>query len=170
MTKAFEGDTTERSQRDCDMKRKPEGSERSRLPSGRWGMLLLALLLSSLSPAQTSPDSPLPHKAQAAVEKGIGEAKQSQWGAAIRDFNEAHQLAPDSALPLLNLGLAEAQLSGHELRAFCWFEAYLAQLPNAVNAPAVRQQIEDLKVRAAGNSGRLIAMLRVLAAKVPASD
>lgn len=152
------------------IRRKPEGSTKFLKTYLQYSFLLLALLVPTVSPAQTAANAPLSQKAQAAVEKGITEAQQSQWDAAIRNFNEAHQLAPDSALPLLNLGLAEAQLSGHELRAICWFEAYLSLLPNAVNAPAVRQQIENLKVRVADNLGRLIAMLKVLAAKVPASD
>lgn len=66
---------------------------------------------------------------------------------AIRLFNEGHKAAPDSAVPLLNLGLAEAQLPGHELRAICWLEAYLATVPDAANAPAVRKQIASLKLK-----------------------
>jgi hypothetical protein len=69
----------------------------------------------------------------------------------------------------VNLGLAEAQLPGLELRAICWFEAYLALAPTAANAPAVRQEIAKLEARAEGNAARIIDMLKVLSAQMPST-
>jgi hypothetical protein len=133
-------------------------------------LLFLAVSLPIISLAQTTNESTLPPKAQAAVKKGLGAAKQAEWTVAIRYFNEARQAAPDSPVPLVNLGLAESQLPGHELRAVCWFEAYLILVPTAVNAPAVRQQISDLETRAEGNADKIIDMLKVLAGEGPSSD
>src|SRR4029077_14418895 len=112
----------------------------------------------------------LPPKAQEAVKKGLSAAEQQQWTVAIGYFDEARQVAPDSPVPLVNLGLAEAQVPGHELRAICWFEAYLALVPAAVNGPAVRQQISDLELRTKGNAGKIIEMLKALAAQMPSTE
>jgi len=120
--------------------------------------------------AQTTNATTMPPKAQAAMKKGLDAAKQQEWTVAIRYFNEARQAAPDSPVPLVNLGLAESQLPGHELRAICWFEAYLCLVPNAVNAPAVRQQISNLETRAEGNADKIIEMLKVLMGQMPSSD
>jgi hypothetical protein len=131
--------------------------------------LLVCVFASSLVLAETA-EAPLHAKAHDAVEKGIAAAKQAQWDVAIRFFNEGRQAAPDSAVPLLNLGLAEAQLAGHELRAICWFEAYLAAVPDAANAPAVRQQIASLKLKVSNNVARVIEMLKVLETHIPAGE
>ncbi len=137
-------------------------------------MLITLLFLAVTAPfvllAQSPNETTLPPKAQAAVEKGLSAAKEAQWTVAIGCFNEARQAAPDSPVPLVNLGLAEAQLSGHELRAICWFEAYLALVPTAVNAPAVRKQISDLEIRIKGNVNKIIEMLKVLATQLPSTD
>jgi hypothetical protein len=132
---------------------------------GLWLILLfLAVSLPTSSLSQTTNESTLPPKAQAAVKKGLSAAKQQEWIVAIRYFNEARQAAPDSPVPLVNLGLAESQLPGRELRAICCFEAYLALVPNAINAPSVRQQIIDLDVRAEANAQKLIELLKGAAA------
>lgn len=143
---------------------------RMRIQCIRIGLLCIAASVSIGSRAQTTVGPALPPKAQAAVEKGVSAAKQAQWDVAIRYFNEARQVAPESPVPLSNLGLAEAQLPGHELRAICWFEAYLALAPNAANAPAVHQQITTLKTRVQGNADKIIAMLKVLAGQMPSDQ
>lgn len=143
---------------------------KTRIQCIRVGLLCLAATVSIGLCAQTRGGAALPAKAQAAVENGVSAAKQAQWDAAIRYFNEARQAAPESPVPLSNLGLAESQLPGHELRAICWFEAYLALVPNAANAPAVHQQITILKTRVQGNADTIIAMLKQLAGQMPASD
>ena len=142
----------------------------SNLASKVWVFfLLVCVFTSSLVLAQTA-EAPLPAKAHDAVEKGIAAAKHAQWDVAIRFFNEGRQAAPDSAVPLLNLGLAESQLPGHELRAICWFEAYLTAVPDAANAPAVRQQIASLQLKVSNNVARVIEMLKVLQTRLPAGD
>jgi hypothetical protein len=133
-------------------------------------LLFLAVSLPIISLAQTTNESTLSPKAQAAVKKGLDAAKQQEWNVAIRYFSEARQAAPDSPVPLINLGLAESQLPGHELRAICWFEAYLILVPTVVNAPAVRQQISNLETRAEGNADKIIEMLKVLMGQMPSSD
>jgi tetratricopeptide (TPR) repeat protein len=125
---------------------------------------LVAMLVPFVSFSQTTNETTLPSKAQAAIKKGLSAAKQQEWTVAIRYFNEARQAAPDSPVPLVNLGLAESQLPGRELRAICCFEAYLALVPTAINASAVRQQIIDLDVHAEGNVQKLIELLKGAAA------
>jgi hypothetical protein len=133
-------------------------------------LLFLAMILPMDSFAQTTNVTTMPPKAQAAMKKGLDAAKLQEWTVAIRYFNEAHQSAPDSPVPLVNLGLAESQLPGHELRAVCWFEAYLILVPAAVNAPAVRQQISNLETRVKGNTDKIIEMLKVLAGQASIND
>jgi tetratricopeptide (TPR) repeat protein len=113
------------------------------------------------APAALSPD------AQAALDQGLSAAKLQEWSVAIRCFNQARAAAPDAPEPLFNLGLAESQIKGRELRAICWFEAYLALVPNAANAADVRKQISDLEIRSEGNADQLIEMLKAIAGKAP---
>ena len=102
--------------------------------------------------AQTSEPAavmaPLPSAAQSALDKGLAAARQQDWLVAVRYFGQARDRAPDAPAPLYNLGLAEAQLPGRELRAVAWFDAYLALDPNAANAAAVRQEMSELNIRA----------------------
>lgn len=126
--------------------------------------LLVSVWLSLYLPAQaqsvTPVDAQLPLAAQQSITKGLTAAKQQQWLVAIRAFDEARTAAPDSPVPLYNLGLAEAQLPGRELRAICWFEAYLDLGPNAENAEAVRQEIARLDARAADTVRNILAALK----------
>jgi tetratricopeptide (TPR) repeat protein len=124
--------------------------------------LFLVLALTRL-PAALPPD------AQAALDQGLSAAKLQQWTVAIRNFNQARAAAPDAPEPLFNLGLAESQIKGRELRAICWFEAYLALTPNAANAAAVRKQIADLEIRVEGNADQMIGMLKSIGGKYPDS-
>jgi hypothetical protein len=120
----------------------------------------LALSLPVFAQTNTSATDQLPPAAQQSIAKGLVAAKQRQWLAAIRAFEEARAAAPGSPIPLYNLGLAEAQMPGRELRAICWFEAYLALAPNADNAAAVRQEIVSLDARAADNVRKLLELLK----------
>jgi hypothetical protein len=85
--------------------------------------LSIALPLTAI--AQTSAPTQPPPSMQDSIAKGMAAVKQQDWSAAIRYFGEARTAAPESPLPHYNLGLAEAQVPGRELRAICWFEAYL---------------------------------------------
>ena len=148
--------------------------------SGRRGLCRLAwlILTASAAPvvaiAQTSEPAavmaPLPSAAQSALDKGLAAARQQDWLVAIRYFGQARDRAPDAPAPLYNLGLAEAQLPGRELRAVAWFDAYLALDPNAANAAAVHQEMSELNIRAEGHTLKVIEVLKVLAAQAPTSD
>ncbi len=144
------------------------------IPLNLLPLLICFLAVVSIGWGQTSAPAAapvsLPPRAEAVVKKGLSAAEQQQWTVAISYFNEALQAAPDSPVPLVNLGLAEAQVPGHELRAICWFEAYLALVPNAANALAVRKQISDLELRAKGNADKIIEILKVLAGQIPSGE
>jgi hypothetical protein len=74
---------------------------------------------------------------------------QEAFVVAVQDFNAARKLAPESPLPLYLLGAAEAEIPGRELRAICWFEAFLALAPQSDKADMVRATISDeLELRA----------------------
>jgi tetratricopeptide (TPR) repeat protein len=135
-----------------------------------FALFFLAAFWPIASLAQTAKEAPLSPEAQQDLDQGLTAAKQQEWTVAIRYFNQARQAASDSPVPLFNLGLAESQLPGHELRAICWFEAYLAAVPNADKAPAIRQQITTLENRTEGNADKIIEMLKVLAGQIAPSD
>jgi len=94
--------------------------------------------------------------AREAINKGIMAAKLPDYLLAIRFFEEARKLAPQSPEIFFNLGLAESKVPGRELRAVCWFSAYLAANPNEPNAAAVKDQINVLDIKALSNLSRLI--------------
>ncbi len=98
----------------------------------------------------------LPPEAQEAMKKGLIAAKQQDYLLAIRYFQDARKKAPDAAEIFYNLGLAESKIPGRELRAICWFGAYLAANPNAPNADAVKDQIDALNIKSQSNNARLI--------------
>ena len=128
---------------------------------GRVARLLICLVCLSISlpyaaPAQTIAPAPLPPAAQQALDKGIIAAKVPDYPLAIRFFEEARKLAPQAPVVFLNLGIAESKMPSRELRAIAWFGAYLAALPEAPNAAAVRQQIDVLDVKSRSNLLRFI--------------
>ena len=118
----------------------------------RLSVLGAVLLLSSIAPLQAE----LPPEAQAAMRKGVIAAQQKDFQLALLYFDQARHLAPDTPEVFYNLGLAEANIPGRELRAIAWFGAYLAVNPNAPNAAAVKQQIEVLEVTNQSKTSRLI--------------
>jgi hypothetical protein len=120
--------------------------------------------------SQPRQDSALNAEAQESLDRGLSAANQREWPTAIRHFDRARQAAPSAAAPLFNLALAESQIPWRELRAICWFRAYLALEPNAPNAAAIRRQIMDLEVRAEANAGKLIEIVRSLVSKQPDGD
>lgn len=75
---------------------------------------------------------------------------------AIHYFEDARKLAPDAPEVYYNLGLAESQIPGRELRAICWFGAYLAADPKAPDAAAVKKQIAILEIRSQDNTSRFV--------------
>jgi thioredoxin-like negative regulator of GroEL len=124
----------------------------------------------SANPPDVSPSTPEPAlspEAQQACDEGMSAAQQKQWDVAIRHFDEARQAAPHASKVIYDLGLAEAQVPGRELRAICWFEAYLALAPDAPNAADVRKEITDLGVKAEGDAQTLVDMADKLADQLP---
>jgi hypothetical protein len=85
---------------------------------------------------------------------------------ATRYFQDARKIAPNSPEIYYNLGLAESKIPGRELRAICWFGAYLAATTNAPNAAAVKDQIDALDIKSQSNISHLIQSVRDAAGKI----
>ena len=100
--------------------------------------------------------SALPQDAQEAVKKGVIAAKQQDYLLAIRYFEEARKVSPAAPEILYELGQAESRIPGRELRAICWFEAYLAADPYSLNWALVKDQIDVLDVTSRSNLSRLM--------------
>jgi tetratricopeptide (TPR) repeat protein len=132
--------------------------------------LLLALVLAPSVVAQQAPASTLPPEALEAMRKGIIAANGQDYLLAIRYFQDARKTAVDAPEPLFNLGLAESKIPGRELRAICWFAAYLAAAPGTPNVAAVQQQIDVLDVKSEGTITRLITSVQDAAGKLPDAD
>src|SRR4029078_5609564 len=122
------------------------------------GGLIIGLCVSVAQPFAVAQAAParLPPDAQEALDKGIIAAKVPDYPLAIRYFEEARKAAPEAPVVYLNLGIAESKIPGRELRAMAWFGAYLAALPQAPNAAALREQITALDVRNQSNVSRFI--------------
>ncbi len=108
------------------------------------------------SPVFSQSAATLPPAAQDAVKKGIMATQLPDYALAIRYFEEARKLAPQSPEVFFNLGLAESKIPGRELRAICWFGAYLSVNPAAANKPAVKEQMDLLFIKSQSNSLALI--------------
>jgi tetratricopeptide (TPR) repeat protein len=122
-------------------------------------MPLSAQVQTSALPSTAAP-APLPPEAQDALKKGVIAAQQQDYLLAIGFFQDARKIAPDASQIYLDLGLAESKIPGRELRAICWFEAYLAANPNAPNAAAVKVQIHTLDVNNTSNFSRLVKSMQ----------
>jgi tetratricopeptide (TPR) repeat protein len=147
----------------------PLQTSRRQLCRLAWLMcLIFALPIAAL--AQTSAPAPLPPEAQAAVDKGVVAANQQDYLLAVRYFQDARKLAPKAPEVFYDLGLAESKMPGRELRAICWFGAYLVANPDASNAAAVKNQIEVLDVKSQSNLSRLIKTVQDTAEKMSGND
>lgn len=133
------------------------------LMKGVRGVTLAIALLSFAGYA----DAQLPPAAQAALDKGIIAAKLPDYLLAIKYFQEARKSAPDAPAVFFNLGLAESRIPGRELRAICWFGAYLSVSPTAVNAAAVREQMDILEVKNQSNFHRILQSMEEVAKNSP---
>ncbi len=118
--------------------------------------IFIALVCFTIIQDLTPLRAELPPDAQEAVKKGIIAAKEQDYLLAIRYFQDARKIAPTAPEIYLNLGLAESKIPSRELRAICWFGAYLAARPDAPNAAAVKDQIETLDVKSVSNISHLI--------------
>lgn len=115
-----------------------------------------------------SVDRTLPGAADVALQQGIAAANAGDFPEAVRHFDSARRLAPDCPLPRLYLGQAEARIRGRELRAICWFRAYLAAVPRASERRAIMAEIAALQDRSTGLLHDLLAALTAAADALPA--
>jgi tetratricopeptide (TPR) repeat protein len=130
------------------------------------GILILSIATTGLCQTVSTTTAPLPADAQEAVNKGIVAAKLPDYPLAIHCFEEARKLSPQSPIIFFYLGLAESKLPGRELRAICWFEAYLANNPTAQNAAAVKDEINTLDIKSHSNLANMIRSLQEMAIQV----
>ena len=107
----------------------------------------------------------LPPAAQEALDNGIIAAKVPDYVLAIRYFEDARKIAPDAPVIYFNLGLAESKIPGRELRAICWFAAYLAADPQSSNTASIKEQIQISKIKSQSNISHLIKNLQDAAPK-----
>ncbi len=89
------------------------------------------------------------------------------WSDAVTDQTAAQgpdaPAASDTGAALYRHGLAEAQLPGRELRAICWFKAYLAVVPQGQYADGARQQIDQLNQSISGRTEAIFKRMGELA-------
>lgn len=78
------------------------------------------------------------------MDRGLAAATAKDWNEAVRWFTLAERKAHLAPQVLFNLGLAHAK-AGNELLADVYLRAYLAELPDAANASAVRAEVERLE-------------------------
>ena len=105
-------------------------------------------------------------EAQDAIESGKTAAKQRNYLEAIKDFEIARKLAPDEPKIYYFLGLAESNIPGRELRAVCWFKAYLAINPEASNAKLLQTKINELDGLSRTNAIQMINTLQTMVSKM----
>ncbi len=126
-------------------------------------------ILTTLTPL-ASTLAALPLATQAAADQGILAVKQQDYLLAIQNFQDARKTAPDAPELFFNLGLAEANIPGRELRAIAWFGAYLAANPNSLNATTVEDLIAALKRNVRSNLSPWIESQQDYASNLPSAD
>jgi hypothetical protein len=122
--------------------------------------LILALPPAALAQATALAPATLSPKAQAALTKGLEAAKEQKWESAIKSFQDARKLSPNTPEIYYDLGLAESKIPGREIRAIAWFSAYLLANPNAPNAAAINEKIIELYKIVRNNTSRLIGLVQ----------
>ena len=120
----------------------------------RWlCLLLLSFSLGFLIPA----GDVLAGKAkwEVSYEKGLKAASQQNWDYAIKNLTAAYdETGPNSGL-VFNIALAHAS-RGDVLPAAAWFRAYLIMVPDAENAPQVKNEIARLDKEVMKGAGALL--------------
>jgi tetratricopeptide (TPR) repeat protein len=129
-------------------------------------LVCISLALPIAGLAQATAPAALPPEAQAAVDKGVLAAKEQGYLLAIRYFQDARKIAPQTPEIFYDLAVTESKLPGRELRAIAWFGAYLAADPNAPNAVAVKREIERLEVKSQISLSLLIKTVQDAADKI----
>lgn len=104
-----------------------------------------------------------------ARERGLAAAARSDWPAAITAFTEALGQAHATPGLMFNLGRAY-QLRGWKIPAAMWYRAYLAAVPEAANAEAVRAETERLVAAIKEEALHLFDEAEQLAEALPAKS
>lgn len=104
--------------------------------------LFLWVLQSVVSPAYAETLTP---ELQAAFDKGMAAAEQSEWPLAIKYFSEVEKGQAFYYPVYFNLALAHAK-AGNELAAIAWFRAYLAGTPKAPERSKIEKELTSLEV------------------------
>ncbi len=130
------------------------------------GILLLAALPGLPDQAAGTGQALLASKARRLMKKGVIAARLAHYHLAIRYFLAARKADPDDVTIYYNLGLAEAQLPGRELRAMAWLGAYLSANPAAPNARAIRDEIDLLDVKSQAEISHLLQTMHTAASKL----
>src|SRR3954471_3001274 len=107
-------------------------------------LLASALLAGPVRPALAQPASPKNQKAASElVKRAIAKSEAGDHNAAIKLYNEAYELAPNSLL-LSNIG-AQYQELGEWEDALDYFCRYLKEDPGGVNAAFARSQARTVQ-------------------------
>lgn len=125
-------------------------------------LLLLLLLPLTIARADTPP------AAKEAIQRGLDELAKQDYKTAAESFADAHEKGGPGVY--YDIGLAESQIPGRELRAICWFGAYLAANPNAANAKDVKQKIDALRAKNREKVIHLIQSLQETVLKMPEGE
>ena len=129
--------------------------------------LALAFLLALMASVQVA--GQLPPDAQKAYDRGLIAASEEAWELAISSFSEAQMLAEKDPRILYSLGLAHAHAE-HNLAGAAWLRAYLAAVPKAENADAVRSETARLELADQENQKKIFAASHAAANQIPWLD
>jgi hypothetical protein len=94
--------------------------------------------------------------ARAAFQQGLAAARGGDWRAAVAQFLAAEDADVGAPEIAYNLGVAESNLPGGDLRAIAWFEAYLLADPQTPGRAAVQSQIDQLGARLEARYGAML--------------
>ncbi len=132
-------------------------------------LLLLCALAISATLFPRARAELLPEQAQEAIKQGLDQIQKNDYEQARSSFQKARKL--DGSLDVYyEIGLAESKIPGRELRAICWFGAYLAANPKAANAAEVRKTIDALDAKSRDKTARLIQALQDAVQQIPEGE
>ncbi len=123
-------------------------------------------LVAFLSAQAASAQSAMPTKAETTLKLGLAAAQRRDWSAALKNFQDALNLAPAATQIVFDLGLANDKMGGHPLAALAWYSAYLALAPNA-SPPQVRARVAALEAQEGATEHGLIAKAKAVNMQVP---
>ncbi len=117
----------------------------------------------------------LPPQAQDAFHKGVVAKEKSDYSQAVLDFQDSIREAQANGLfptPEIyqKLGETESKMPGRELRAICWFGAYLSAIPQATDAAEVKSEIVSLDRTSRGEVKKLIQLTEDTGRQVAAHE